>query len=413
MSAFTVKITTHLRQNGLGGFVSPVVVGDPLTQITQAKVRIPKRGSREAELTINLHSTDLATVYDNAEDNKLRPYKHFLYMEWRGHPVFWGPIVTKEIDFEERSLTLRARDQSIRLEHHFYRLGDEALNHPTDPTKGFLLVGTEGLRVSVEAGELPSAFAGFALGIEMGTDTFGPGVNEIIIERSQEVWRTMVELTERTDGPLFELVPADVDTSPTRLATLNSFGQIRDNHTNPLTADYVSLDYNTGNHNLRNIRPTEGGKLLTFATVVSEDLDFRVNVIANDQMNEFGQYVHWEAVDFNVANIGEADELLGAVGAAYLNAYAQPLTNLDLELRRDDEVGATNQFYYIEDFKVADLIHISGTEADETVSGNYQIEEVSLEQEPDGTGEVRQVVQVVPYVDNSGDYVTEPGEVNV
>lgn len=396
MSLFTARITTPIYQDGAGGFVAATVIAT-LTQITEAKVKIPKKGAREAEFTANLQSVELNPLYAGAAT--FETYASFLHVKWRGFNVFWGPIIAKDVDFDGSTISVRARDHHARLEHHYYRVGDDAMNHPTDETKGFITVDTEGLRLSRNAGNVPAASDYIPLGIRMGTDDFGVNPADILIERGQEINRTMEELGDRTDGPLFELEPLD-ETDGEAFYELNSFGQIRDD-----VSDVVKFHYNTGLKNLRNVRLSEGGLVLSHAHVLSQDNDWRVTTASAAAGHAYGMWVQWENVDFNVRDEAEAELALGAVGDAFLDAYGRPQKNVELELRRDDEIGATDQFYYLTDFKVAVLVEVQAVRANEEINGVFQVDEVRLEQEPDGTGQVRQFVDVIPFVSLGGTYV--------
>src|SRR3954452_14682158 len=101
MSIPEVYITTAIKQ---GPFVS-ASIRTQLTQFTDLKVRVPRKGRRTAELSINLQNPELTDLYSGIG---FQPYMNFLHIKWRGHVVFWGPIVTKEVDFEESSLKLNA-----------------------------------------------------------------------------------------------------------------------------------------------------------------------------------------------------------------------------------------------------------------------------------------------------------------
>lgn len=395
MSQFTVRITTAIHQDGIGGF-TPATVVATLTQVTGVKIKIPKRGQREAEFTVNLNSAELAAIYSSP--GGFTTHSKFLHVKWRGFNVFWGPILDKSVDFEAETITLRCRDQGARLEAHYFRIGDTAMNHPTDSSKGYVPVDSDGLGLALEAGEVPAASEYIPLGIRLGTINFTdqPTV-EVLIERGQEVWRTMTELTERTDGPLFEIEPLDETDVSGDFAKLNVFGQVR----NDVSAT-IQFEYNTGFNNLRNVKWNKGGKLLSHVHTLTQDNEWRVTAASVATGEEAGVWIQWEQVDFNVRGAAEALAGLGAIGEALLDAYGRTLNAIELVLRRDDEIGATSQFYYMTDFKVSDLVHVEAVKASEVIAGNYQVEEVRLEQASDGTGEVQQFVDVVPFV--AGDF---------
>src|SRR3954470_3630825 len=242
---------------------SLAVIKAQITQFFEFKLRVPRKGYRTADIRVNLQSSELAPLYSGVD--RLNTYANFLYVKWRGHNVFWGPILNKEVDFEENSITLHASDQGARLEHHYYCIGDECLDDPKDYTKGHLDVSSDGIRLSLKAGEILSETDFIPLGISMGSNDHtysGDTPHKVQSERSQEVWRTMQDLGDRSDGPLFEFSP--LNPSYTHFAVCNDYGP----YFRTDKSSTVKLHYGTGLNNIRNMKLNVGGEVLSHAVVV-------------------------------------------------------------------------------------------------------------------------------------------------
>lgn len=399
MSVPQIYITTPIRNDGEGGRI-PAVIRGQLTQFFEFKLRVPRKGYRTADLRVNLLSDELEPLYTTGDH--LRTYANFLYVKWRSHVIFWGPILSKEVDFEGNDLTLHASDQGSRLEHHYFRIGDIAMDDPRNASKGHLTVNAAGIDLSLKAGEPPNSpdiDAGsqyIPLGVRMGSDHHTDYGRRIQIERGQEVWRTMLDLGDRTDGPLFEFVPLDISDGED-FAVCNVFDQVRDD----ISAD-VKFHYGTDLKNVRNMKLDVGGEVLSHAVVLTQDNRWRVLSISVPTGEEYGVWIQWEQVDFNLnktATEADATDALGAVGDAVLDQYGRPLTSVEITLRRDDQIiDASDQFHWITDFRVGDIVGVKGTKGHESFSGKYMIDEVRLEQETDNSGQLRQAIDVIPLV---------------
>lgn len=396
MSVPEVYITSAIHQNGSGGY-SPAVIRAQLTQFFEFKVRVPRRGYRTAELRVNLLSPELTPLYAGIG---FQAYMNFLYVKWRGKVVFWGPISIKEIDMEESSLTLRAVDQAARLEHHYFRIGDDAMGVNGDSTKGRIPINASGLHLCLKAGEVPEAIAGrtyIPLGIQMGADHHTAGdAPPMDIERGQEVWRIMQDLGDRTDGPLFDLRPLDISNGQ-YFSKMDVYGQFRGD-----ISSTVKFHYGIGLNNTRNMRIVEGGEILSHVHTVTQNNHWRTTTVSTRSGEKYGIWVQWEQVDFNIDDSqteAAVNKGLGAVGDAILDAYGRPFATVEITLRRDDQLqDNTNQFYWLTDFDVSDIVEVQGKKGGEFWSDKYQIEEVRLEQESDNTGQVRQAIDVTPWV---------------
>jgi hypothetical protein len=395
MSAPLVYITSAIH--GTSPFsVTPAALRAQLTQFTNFSLRVPRKGHRSCDFKLALQSPELAPLYGGIG---FRPYMNFVYVSWRGHIVYWGPIVVKEIDFEDNSISIQSMDLAARLEHHYFRIGDAALDDPDDPTVGTLPVSASGLSLALQAGSVPGT--GFIpLGIRLGSNNHTSFGTQMKIERGQEIWRTIMDMGDRNDGPLVDIVPLPISDGRD-FAVMNVYGQFRND-----VSSSVKFHYRTGLNNLRNLKITEGGKVLSHAHVLTQDNHWRTTTMSGDSGNKYGVWIQWEQVDFNLpdgSSESDATASLGAVGDAILDAYGRPLTTTEIVLRRDDEIGATSQFHWLEDFNVSDIVEVQGAMGGESLNGKYQIDEFRLEQESDNSGEVKQAVDIIPWV-QAGDF---------
>lgn len=393
MSVPEVYITTGIHGTGATAR-TPAVIRGQITQFFDFNLRVPRKGYRTCDIRVNLYNDELAPLYAGAE--RLDPYKNFLYVKWRGRIVFWGQITIKEVDFENNSIVLHGFDQGARLEKHYFRIGDEAIDDPKDITQGHLPVSVLGLRLCLLSGEPWWDSTYIPLAIKNGTNTHSSFGSKIKVERGQELWRTMQDLGDRTDGPLFEFEPMDISDGQ-YFAVMNSFGQIRRD-----LSSVVKFHHLIGLNNVRSMQLTEGGQVISHTNVLTRNNKWRTLTSSGQAGHDAGVWVGWDNVDWDLANKTtktEAEAALGAVGDATLDAYGRPLKSVEMILNRDDQMQDNeNQFYWLEDFKIADVVEVKGAKGQESFSGKYTIDEIRLEQESDNSGQVRQAVDVLPFV---------------
>jgi len=397
-----IYITNGIKWDGAGS-KTPAHIRGQITQFTGFKLQVPRKNYRSCEFTTNLLNPELEDIY--AEDPGFESHHNFVYVRWNEQIVFWGPIITKDMDFENNTMQLSALDQGARLEHHYFRIGDDCMN-PADGSDGDITVGhlpvnAFGLEFGLLAGESPSTSLtnSIALAVRLGDDDHTDSGRRIKIERGQEVWRTMLELGDRSDGPLFEFVPLPITDSEVDFAEMRVYGPyFRNDH-----SATVKFHYLTGLNNVRNLQPVTGGEVLSHVHALTQNNEWRVTTVSHETAHVYGVWVQWEQVDWNLSDgttEAEAIESLGAVGDAVLDAYGRPLKMVEITLRRDDQVhDSANQFVWIDDFEVGDVVEVQGVKGNETFDGNFQIDEVRLEQEADNSGQVRQVIAVIQHVE--------------
>lgn len=393
MSIPEVYITTGIH--GTGQVTrTPAIIRGQITQFFDFNLRVPRKGFRTCDVRVSIYNPELAPLYAGAE--QLDPYRNFLYVKWRGHLVFWGQITTKEVDFDTNSVVLHGFDQGARLEHHFFGIGDQVMDDPKDVTKGHLPVDAFGLRLCLLSGDPWWDSSYIPLGIKNGTNDHNSSGRKVKVERGQELWRTMQDIGERSDGPLFEFEPVDISDGE-YFAKINVFGQIRRD-----LSSTIKFHHGIGLNNTRSMKVTEGGQVITHAKVLTRDNRWRTLTSSPVDARHAGQWESWQNVDWDLASkttMAQAEAALGAVGDTILDAYARPLNSVEITLRRDDQLqDNANQFYWLDDFKVADVVEVKVAKGHESFSGKYTIDEVRLEQESDNSGQVRQAVDVLPFV---------------
>jgi len=393
-----------------------------ITQFSNLKVSVPRKGYRTADVTVNLLSPELAQFY-TTDDPTFSTYMNFLYITWRGHIVFWGPIITKEIDFEGRTLTLHAKDQAARLERNFFKIGDQALSGSGQAgalvwpfaSVGFIPVNFHGVELCFQAvnkEENTQIVSGdpmvvyppvIPFAVKMGSNNHTDSGREVSVTRGQEIWRTIQDIGDRTDGWLLNFVPLDPTSGPPYwFARCDVYGQFRDD-----VSSTVKFHYNTGLNNVRNIQPVTGGEVTTRANVLSDDKRWNVYSLYLEGEKKYGIWVDWELGNTGIkitSTPTQARDTLAAVGDAVLDAYGIPLISVTITLNRDDVIPAPSLFYWMEDFHVSDIVEVAGARGPESFSGLYQIDAVRLEQENDNTGQMRQSMDVIPWTTEDRSY---------
>jgi hypothetical protein len=394
---------------------TPATITGQITQFRNLKIAVPRKGMRTASFDMALLSPELPQFYTTS-DPHFEPYRNFLFIKWRGHIVFTGPILTKEIDFEGNRITFNASGQEARLEKNYFKIGDQAMDGTGAPgdlaypfaQTGHIPINYHGVELALQAVnheentkiattdptiQYPAVVP---LAIQMGTNHHTDFGHKITISRGQEIWRTLLDIGDRTDGFVLNFIPQDPTSGPPYYFTkVDVYGQFRTD-----VSTTVQFHYNTGLNNVRNLQPATGGDAITRANTVSSDKRFNVYSFYLTGEKKYGIWVDWEAVDYSIdLNSTRADGLaeLGVVGDAILDAYGIPLVAMTIVLNRDDVSPAPTLFHWQEDFFVGDIVEVEGAKGPESVSGLYQIDQFRLEQEGDNSGQMREAIDVIPW----------------
>lgn len=398
MSQFEVYFTTPHQVNGAFGVVAAARILARAWQFEGASLQAPWGPKpRQFDFTVNNYDT----VHDRVKDSKsdgITAYSTFIYVEWRGWPVFWGPLIDPEWGLKSHKVQLRAYSQLKRCEFHQVVLGDAAIAK-TNGFNGLIPIDYRGLRLLRDAAENRAGQAYLPLGIKNGTNT-GPTHTQLMqFKRGAQVLRSMEELTGNTFGPEMIERPLKVKADPpyyAQLDTADAAGMGTDRY------DEVVFQGGFGLNNLDDARHKPGGKIITHAHVLSEDARYRETRVNTVSATENGVWVEWAPQSFNVTHATE-DEILGAVGESYIQNYSIPVNYAELDLKRDNEIGAVDQKYWLDDFDQGDFIRACIKSGHMYLpDAPYRITDIGLTQEDMDVG-VRQSISVVPLMDTSYD----------
>jgi hypothetical protein len=326
---------------------STPAVAVPIFDFDGLEVAIPLNGQRTCKVTINVwdkllekYITDASLPFDN-----LTAFKTCLRVTWRNHPIFWGPVMTREADAAAGTVTLNAVDPSIRLQSRYIVDGDPAI----DPANGFggkVPPDYRGARLIRDSANLNSAqqTANWPiLGIVNGSaNTANP---DVLLKRQPRIDQVQSSIDDITNyGPDWELEP-DFSDPATRYCKLNVY----DSQGTDKTAT-VRFQHGFGLDNLDNFQPNEGGKLITHSVVVGDDGRTRSDIIFHAaSAQEYGIYMRVDSADYSAPALALDDD-----AARWVKAYARPPKQVTITLKQG--VGPLP----FEDFGTGDLLRSEG-----------------------------------------------------
>lgn len=400
---FQVFITTPHYMEWSGG--SPIInqasyVVARAFQYKNCEVTIPWLDTRKAKIQLPLFDPRgaLHQIRANGWEDPT-PYDTYLHIRYNNHPVFWGPCLEVDWLFDQGVVELRASDMSAMMQHHYFRRGDDVLNNQPSKDKGKVPVDGRGLRLMRDAADLIDGQAYPPLGVKNGINTCTNNVKRVEVNRGQEVWRAMQDMAALHDGPDFQLTPLDMDPADPNYAKLDvknpgAWGTDR--------RDTVVFHKGFGRNNVKSFEYMPGGKLVTHVHTVSEDRKHRITRANVSAAQDYGVWVQWEAVDFNVSP-SQAQEVLGAVGDYVLGAYSRPPKFFQFSQYPE---GATyngapvRTFKYIDDFDIRDTVHGEMRVGEFRKSVDGTVNEVRLKQRNMSSGTVVEL-DVVPFVEDT------------
>lgn len=335
------------------------------TQYWDGEVVIPLNEMRNAKVTFSMYDPIVKEIL---------PLERMLFVRYLGIPVFWGPIVTPEWDYENGLVTVNALGPEFRLVNHYLGLQDAATSTKDVPV--LMPVNGASLRTLRDAA---NNLAGQTtrgvpdLGIVNGTDTSASPLQEYEFERGSEVWQSMQEITGQASGPDMEFEPLDWDANYNSLqgyAKLNTWLKQGTDKT-----DTVIFHYGFGKGNLENFIHRPGGdSVVTHAHILSEDGKARGTATAVDPSARFGVYVEWTALQAK-AN----EDTLREYGRSRVLAYGEPPDYFEITPKLTESDGSEGAKYLV-DFGVGDVIHVAARKGYGAQSFDGRVTQVTLSQ---------------------------------
>jgi len=373
---FIVAVTPVLRQ------AEDITFDDYLlpTQFSDVTVTHPHNDGRTASVKLSMYDPIVSD---------LRPYEHALRI-WYARPnqedtecIFWGQTNVLE-DYEAGTVQLDAQDASIRYQHHYLRLGDEALNDPKNNKAGHIYADDRGIQMLVDASfpfsaEAPSPTTPLpgAILIPNSLDD----ERKIGVERGQELWEILMSMVTAIGGPDIDLWPNQSITGVYEetkayvfMMTFEHLGTHRENE--------VFFEYGYERDNVQNVTVAPDHPT-TRAVVVDEGQHWRVSQFAPFRNKAMGQWEEWVTWDHKVKG-GDTD-VLEKTAESRLRAHAGPPKQIEFTLRPD--IG--QRYFYGHpdadvvtpgDFYIADWVKVKAIRGYRHFSGTYQIVAVELTQ---------------------------------
>jgi hypothetical protein len=342
-------------------------------QFSDLTVTHPLNDSRTASVTLSMYDPVVET---------LEPFQQALRILYfrPGDPgyevVFWGQANVSE-NYGDATITLEAQDPGGRMQHHYVRIGDEAMNDPDNPMKGTITTDFEGLRSLVLAAQVPS---GPQVGVWI-SDWWGSTRHPTMkmgIDRGQEVWALILQIVQSELGPDIDMWPAPgLDWG--LYATMETHDEMMTD-----VSSTVQFVYGYAGDNVADITVTPSHPT-TMATVIDNEQNWRVLVRAPDQVQDTGYWIDWITVDHEVKK--DNTDVLVETGKAHVRAYARPPKQVEVTLRPD----TGQDFYYgypyaynsddPGDFYVGDLVRLKAKRGERSFSQKFRIMQVELSQE--------------------------------
>lgn len=369
------------------------------TQVFDVEVTHPLNEGRTATASLSMHDPLV-------ED--LIPWRQALrILYWRPgetttpEPVFWGQANVIE-DFEAGRVTLEAQDPSVRMQHHYARIGDDVLNNPSDEQRGNIFGDSRGIEDLIAAAQVPVGSGYPALGcalldIDSVDDTVRRG-----IERGQEIWQMILDICESDTGPDFDMQPRWYVAGDAVYCELRTYERLGTDVSATVKFDYGVQTTPTSGDNMPGIVVTPGHPT-THAHVVDQDRTWRVTGYTPDFAQEHGMWVDWVATDYEVTDEADVD-VLRAIAKARIKAYAIPPKQSDVRLRLD----TLADFYYghpdwnagVEgdtggDFYVGDQVRLRAARGYRSFSRKSRITQVVLSQ-PGARGPMQTQLTLIP-----------------
>jgi hypothetical protein len=390
-----------------------------IEQFSDVTFQHPLNDGRSASLALSM--------YDPIVTN-LRPFQQavvLLYIRPGVDPedaerVIWGPCNVID-NYDAGTVTLNIQDPSGRLQHHYLRVGDDALNVARAEGKGQIPADDRGVATLVKAGTFgtppePGIPA-------MGLATRGRMANRTLIqevERGQEVWAMITLISETVGGPDFDLKPnynLDGSLPPSAVSVEGRCYSVLWSYNPPfstaLTGAQLQRDlsataifeYGQPQDNVKSITVTPQ-RPANDVIVVDSAQSVRTRAQYPEGMGLVGVYQDWLSPEIKAGY--DPWDLIEQFAIANLNSWARPLNQVDLELRPD----SGQDFFYgdpelasfgtVGDFYLGDMVTLRAVRGNRSFEGVYRIVNVELTMSG-SRGPITTKLTVVPYASASLD----------
>jgi hypothetical protein len=357
------------------------------TQFSDVVVTHPFNEARTASVALPMDDPVVAS---------LEPYEQALRVLYYrpgddGYEViFWGQTNVED-DYATGKVTLTAQDPSIRMQHHYARIGDDVMNDPSDPQKGTITPDYFGIAGLVQCAVPPSGPALGCIVNDINADEHA--LIPMGIERGQEVWSLIQDIVTNDLGPNIDMRPAQGLDEGT-YCFLDTYADNPRDVTSEVTFSYGFSDDNATNVTVSPGHPT------THAHVIDTKKKWRATAAAPEEIAATGAFVDWIATDHEVKH-GDTG-VLEEAGRAHVRAYARPPKQTEVTLRPDNY---QDHFYGHPtqsgngdtqgDFYTGDLIRVRAQRGSRSINEKYLITQVELSA-PGPRGPVQTNLSVVP-----------------
>jgi hypothetical protein len=297
-------------------------------QYNGLQVTVPLNGSRECKFTCPIY--DINALHQSNVQH-FTPLRRFVKVIYRGHVIFWGPIVKPVFNLAENSVEVNAHDPTIWLKHHYIHPEDNIVTSAGGiwDVDGNLLVEL----LETAKNNAAEDAAGYAnLPMDWDNIDFDTAVRTIRPRPGQNVWDVWMDVVEAIDGPDFRIIPVDDDAlwAPA-VALLNTYpgGGAGSDKT-----DTVHFHFGFGRTNLSNfIHEPDGNNLINrFTAQSSKGVTYRVAKY-NDGIELDGIMESWEQASEGVNADGLEEWAKGhvkAYGKVPLTFTIQPTWDMGL-----------------------------------------------------------------------------------
>lgn len=361
---YEVRITPLMR--GVTGGADSTAAGATVinegdttlvTQFIDLEVDHQLNEPRTGKVVLSIHESVVAD---------LEPFQQAVWIGYKrpletlSEAILYGQC-NVTTDYEAGTVTLDIADPALRVQHHYIRRGDDALN--VDKNRGRLESHAYSITTILDAARnTPEQQTRGVpvLGIEDAHGYYSADFETapfIDFERGQECWDLIQQISRSVGGPDYDIHPlwffpttgfycrlwtydpADPPT-PAATALCRNLDPV---DPDDLAPGEVVFDYGVGQDNLVGLveapsRPT------THVHVLDQPATYRETAADADGSYDTGIFVDWIATDYAIRRptraTPDADPSpLRALAEAHIKAYGRPPKHMTATLRPDDALG--------------------------------------------------------------------------